>query len=104
MSEHDIGATGLLGSTVVATGNHISTKMDGEEIILHLDSNRYYGLNDVGTLIWKLVQDERTVAEIRAELMDEYDVEPERCGEHLDTFLTELAEQGLIEIIDETDS
>ena len=104
MTGHDRGATALLGSNVVATGNHISTEMDGEEIILHLDSNRYYGLNDVGTQIWKLVQDERTVAEIQAELMDEYEVEPERCGEHLDIFLTELAEQGLIEIIDETDS
>lgn len=91
-------------STVVATENQISTEMDDEEIILHLDSDRYYGLNDVGTLIWNLVQEERTVAEIRIEIVDEYEVEPQRCEEDIDAFLTELAEQDLIEITDATDS
>lgn len=104
MSESGDGMSWSPHSTVEKTGNQISTEMDGEEIILHLDSDRYYGLNDVGTLIWSLVQEERTVGDIRTAIVEEYEIDPERCERDLDTFLTELSEQGLIEITDETDS
>ncbi|PYN91816.1 MAG: PqqD family protein, partial [Candidatus Rokuibacteriota bacterium] len=54
----------------------------------------------VGALIWNLVQQPRTMGAIRDALLDEYDVDPERCESVLRAFLTELASAGLVEVTD----
>ncbi|TYL36442.1 PqqD family protein [Natronococcus pandeyae] len=84
-------------ATVVAAPEQISTTLDEEEVILHLDSNTYFGLNEVGTRIWELVQEPRTVAEVCDAIVTEYDVDPARCESDVRVFLDRLAEADLIE-------
>jgi hypothetical protein len=75
----------------------------GEEAaILGLKAGMYYGLNAPGARIWSLVQEPRPVSEIRDVLLSEYDVEPDRCERDLLTLLQRLADEGLIEVKDET--
>jgi hypothetical protein len=75
----------------------------GEEAaILGLKAGMYYGLNALGVRIWSLVQELRPVSEIRDVLLREYDVEPDRCERDLLTLLQRLADEGLIEVKDET--
>jgi hypothetical protein len=69
--------------------------------ILHLKSGVYFGLNTVGASIWKLIQEPRTLKEIREVLLDEYDVEPNRCENDILELLRDLSTHGLIEIVDE---
>jgi hypothetical protein len=61
----------------------------------------YYGLDAVGARIWSLIQEPRTVNEIRDILLEEYEVEPERCERDLLALLQKLADEGLIEVKDE---
>lgn len=48
--------------------------IDGEAIILHLDSGHYYSLNKTGSLIWDLILQEKTEEEIARFLSKEYRV------------------------------
>jgi hypothetical protein len=64
-------------------------------------SGIYYGLNPIGTRIWKLIQEPRTVPEVCDVLLEEYEVEPERCQRDVLALLQELASKGLIEIKDD---
>jgi hypothetical protein len=61
-------------------------------------------LDAVGARIWELIQDPRTVNEIRDALLEEYDVEMERCERDLLAFLDQLAAETLIEVRDDTHS
>lgn len=70
--------------------------------MLNLTSGIYYGLDAVGARIWNLIQEPRTVNEIRDVLLREYDVETERCERDLLAILQNLAAAGLIEVRDET--
>jgi hypothetical protein len=70
---------------------------DGEMVILSLQQGVYYGLDPVGARIWELLQQPRTVGEVREILLNEYEVEPERCAQELSALLAELLENGLIE-------
>ncbi len=88
----------LLNSVVVASKEQIFTDLGGEAVILGLESSQYYSLNDVGTRIWDLVQEQKTVLEIRNTILDEYDVEPERCEKELLDILKDMASEGLIEV------
>jgi len=87
-----------MASTVVATPEQISCDLKGEAVILNLSNGGYYGLNPVGARIWELIQEPRTVAEVQVALVDEYDVEPDRCASDLLTLIREMIDESLIEI------
>jgi hypothetical protein len=87
-----------LDATVVATERQLSTTLSGEVIILGLDDSMYYGLSATGARIWELVQVRRTVDEILATVISEFDVERDRAAADLDALLAELQSRGLIAI------
>jgi hypothetical protein len=90
------------GSSVVATKDQVSSDLGGEVAILNLTAGTYYGLDAVGARIWSLIQEPRTVEEIRDVLVSEYEVEPDRCEGDLIALLRRLADEGLVEVRDET--
>jgi phage baseplate assembly protein W len=84
-------------STVVAAKDQIGCSLGEEEIILDLASGVYYGLNNVGSRIWELIQKPITVGEIVDIVLSEYDAEPAGCVNDISRFLAEMAEHGLLE-------
>ncbi|MDP9478748.1 MAG: PqqD family peptide modification chaperone [Actinomycetota bacterium] len=88
------------GSTVVATRDQVSSDLMGEVAILDLKAGVYYGLDDVGARIWNLIQEPKAVSEIRDTLLQEYDVEADRCERDLLALLQRLADEGLVEVED----
>jgi hypothetical protein len=89
-------------SSVVAAKDQVSSDLGGEVAILDLKAGTYYGLDTVGARIWGLIQEPRTVREIRDVLVSEYEVEPGRCESDLIALLQRLADEGLIEVRDGT--
>ncbi len=87
-------------STVVATRDQVSSDLKGEVAILDLKAGVYYGLDDVGARIWNLIQEPKAVSEIRDTLLQEYDVEADRCERDLLALLQRLADEGLVEAED----
>jgi hypothetical protein len=85
-------------STVVAAKDQVSSDLGGEVAILDLKAGVYYGLDAVGARIWSLIQEPRTVNEIRDILLEEYEVEPEHCERDLLALLRRLADEGLVEV------
>jgi hypothetical protein len=86
----------------VVSKDQISCYLTEETAILDVKLGIYYGLNPVGTRIWQLIQEPRTVYEVRDALLEEYEVAPERCERDVLALLQELASKGLIEIKDDT--
>jgi len=85
---------------ITAVAGQVSTELDGEAAILHLESGIYFGLNEVGARVWQLVQQPRTVAEVRAAVLAEYEVTPEQWAGDLQTLLADLLAHKLIEVRD----
>ena len=87
-------------SIVVASPDQVSSDLAGEIVMLNLASGTYYGLDEVGARIWNLVQQPTPVSAVRDAILDEYDVEPERCERDLLELLADLDKAGLIEVRD----
>ena len=85
-------------SVVVAAKDQVSCDAAGEVVMLHLESGRYFGLDGVGARVWSLIQRPRRVSDILKVLLEEYEVERERCMRDLLALLRELAEKGLIQV------
>jgi len=76
----------------------MSCDLDDEAVVLSLEGGVYFGLNPVGTRIWRLVQQPRTVREVRDCLVGEYDVDPRRGERDLLAFLGQLVAKGLVTV------
>jgi hypothetical protein len=89
-------------SSVVASGDQVSSNLGGEVAILDVEAGMYYGLDEVGARVWTLIQSPKTVDEVLQVLLDEYEVEPGRCEQDLISLLQSMADEGLIEVARET--
>ncbi len=73
-------------------------QVGGEAVILDLDSGTYFGLDPVGTRIWALLSEGKTVGETCQILLDEYEVESVRLEQDVSSLLDTLVGQGLVEL------
>jgi hypothetical protein len=86
-----------LGSSVVVSPQVVSCDLAGEAAILNMQSGVYYGLNAIGSHIWRLMQVPQTVTELCRAIVEAYDVTP-GCERDMLELLQELADSGLIEV------
>jgi hypothetical protein len=85
-------------SRVLAKAGHLATDLGNETVLFNTKNEKYYGLNDVGTRVWALIQEPKTVGEIVKIVAGEYDVEPEQFERDLTKLLQDLQSANLIEI------
>ena len=78
------------------TENVLFQELDGEAVLLSLDEGCYFGLDELGTRIWKLIEDNLDESQVVEKIVEEYDVEPDQARQDLDKFLGDLEESGLI--------
>lgn len=73
-------------------------EVDGEMVLLDMESENYFGLDEVGTAIWQAMQEYGTLQEVFNTLLEQYDVEAEVLEKDLADFVRKLVESGLIEV------
>ena len=72
--------------------------LDKESVLLNLETERYYGLDETGTRMWQLVTAAPNIDAAYRELLNEYDVESDLLRLHLTELLGRLVENGLLQI------
>ncbi len=70
--------------------------LDGEAVVLDLSTGTYFGLNDVGTRMWQLVEQHGTLAEVLDALAQEFDAPIERIEADFREFIALLVTRGLL--------
>lgn len=86
-------------SRVVVSHDQVSCDLDGEAAILNLATGVYFGLDSVAASIWQRLQEPVRVSSLCAALMDEFDVDAHTAEADLLTFLTEMRNEGLVELL-----
>ena len=66
-----------LANTFIPSKDAVFRDLDGEAVILHLDSGTYFGLNAVGTRIWQLMERDGRLTAVLGDLRTEYDAPPD---------------------------
>ena len=73
-------------------------EVDGEMVLLDMESENYFGLDEVGTSIWQAMQENETLKEVLAVLLEQYEVEEEMLENDLFAFVGKLEESGLVKV------
>lgn len=77
-------------------GAGVVSRLVGDEMVLvHLDSETYFGLNRTGSVVWAELEKRTPVAEIVTAIVDRFDVSAESAAADIRTLLEELERFGL---------
>jgi Coenzyme PQQ synthesis protein D (PqqD) len=71
-------------------------ELDGEAILLDPKQGCSYNLNQVGTLVWRMLDGQHTTADIVEAICEAYEVEPELALQDLELLLGDLRSNNLL--------
>lgn len=74
----------------------IDGELDDNQVMMHLDKGKYFGLDPVAKRIWQLIEDPKSIQEITEVLLDEFEVTPEQCLEDVQAFLEKAIQFDII--------
>ena len=87
-----------LNQKVTFADTVFAQEVDGEMVLLDMESENYFGLDEVGTAIWQAMQEHGSLQEVFDDLLQQYDVEAEVLEHDLSDFVGKLIESGLVEV------
>jgi hypothetical protein len=81
------------------TSQQIASKVGGEIVILNHNKGAYYGLDEVGALVWNNLEEEpKTLEALCDAVLSAYDIDQETCQEDVELLLEDLISEKLVEV------
>jgi hypothetical protein len=74
----------------------VSKKLDDQEVILHLKSGTYFGLNPTGTFLFGILKKGSSKDALVQALIEEYAITKNEAQADVETFLNTLRKHQLI--------
>ena len=87
-----------LNKKVTFADTVFAQEVDGEMVLLDMNSENYFGLDEVGTAIWQAMQEKESLKEVLEVLLEQYEVEEDVLKKDLATFVEKLEESGLVKV------
>jgi hypothetical protein len=96
-------ATMMKEQVLLRSQSVVARVVAGETLIVPVrakvgDLASIYSFNGTGSLIWKLLESPRTVAQLAAAVAQEYEVEPAQAEQDVADFVSEMKSVGLVEV------
>jgi hypothetical protein len=85
-----------LRHSITVAPDIVFREVDGEAVILNLESGVYFGLDQVGTRIWQLIQEHGSLQTVFETMCDEFDVRSDALERDLLGLMDELCAKGLV--------
>lgn len=74
-----------------------SRRLDDEVVLVNLRTNRIFSLNRTGARFWELLETGHDWADVRAALLEEFDVEQQELDRQLEALAESLAAEGFVQ-------
>jgi hypothetical protein len=82
---------------VVRRAEPLTAELDGETVMFQPDAGSYFALGVVGTRVWELLTEPRSVADLCATLRSEFAIDAETCRTQVLAFVNEMHEKQLVQ-------
>ena len=83
---------------VTASEGTLVSEIGGEAVLLHLDSEQYFGLDEVGARMWQILTTSDSVQRAFEQMLEDWDVEPDRLRGDLVNLIEQLRANGLVNV------
>jgi len=89
----------LFAGRAAAPAHVLVRFLDREAVLLNLETEQYFGLDEIGTRMWQLTTASPSIDAAYQELLAEFDVEPEILHSNLTELLSRLVDSGLLKVL-----
>ena len=93
-----VEVSGELPTTVSIPESVLWQEVGDEIVLLDVNGGEYHGLNDVGSRIWRALEQHEDVVSAYEDLCEAYEVDPDVLRSDLDEFITRLLGMGLLSV------
>lgn len=76
--------------------NVLFNELDGEVVLLDLDTEQYFGLDDIGSAMWLLIEEHKNQDRVVEEICKAYDVDKAKATRDVENLLAQLADANLV--------
>ena len=91
--------TKITAETAVTIPEHVLTRnLDGELVMLNLENERYYGLDDIGTHCWEALETSANLAQAGARLAAVFDASEDTILADLIELVSDLTNEGIVSV------
>lgn len=87
-----------LACSVQVNDGVLFQELQGEAVLLNLNSGIYFGLDAVGTRMWQLIVESEELAAVARSVVEEYEVSEAQCATDLLALVARLEEEGLLTV------
>jgi hypothetical protein len=88
----------ILTQKVAIKKDILVQNVDGELVLLNLESEQYFGLDDVGNTMWSCLKETESLQGAYDRLIDRYNVDPEELKQDFLNLVEQFVEHDLVEI------
>ena len=88
----------LVKNKVTVPDGVLVRDLAGESVLLNLNSESYFGLDEVGTNMWTVLAASPSIEAAFDTLLIEYEVDPVQLRNDLHNFIEKLVDLGLLDV------
>jgi hypothetical protein len=81
----------------------VTSNLDGEIVMMSVENGEYYGLDEIGTRIWQLIEHPIVIEKLITCLTSEFEVERQECEQDTLEFLEDMFSRNLINLVEKKD-
>lgn len=90
-----------LKARVIVPDGVLVRELEGESVLLNINTENYFGLDEIGTRMWSVLSESSSVEQAVAALLNEYAVDHQTLVRDISELISQLLEKELIELVDE---
>ena len=80
-------------SIVCRNPDIVTNEIDGNIVMMSISEGTFFGLHDVGSAIWYLVENPTTIENIIIHILEKFDVSKEQCQSDILRFIEAMIEK-----------
>lgn len=86
-------------SVVVRRGRVVANSLnDAETVMLDVEKGTYFGVRNVGKVIWEALESPTRIDDLVSRLVADYAVDDETCRQDVLAFINNLEAEGLVDV------
>ncbi len=89
----------ITGNTIIIRkDDFISSEIDNQTVMMSVETSKYYGFDEIGSVIWAKIENEISFGDLVNKLLEEYNIDREVCEKDTTEFLEKLVKMKLIDV------
>lgn len=86
----------MLKTTLQRNDEVIEADIDGDKVMMDIESGNYYGLDPVARRIWEILETPMTANQVAEQLIQEFDVSLDQCQTDIQPFIEDMVNNQLL--------